>query len=110
LPGFIEAKEKRPTTLSFCGVIPLPARKSTSGAHKYTCDFFLVKSQSSLLLIKSNNNFQIDITAIIGSFFPELEALIAWLYRGGRKETNDVIISWCNDILQTRRGMQLPEG
>ena len=54
--------------------------------------------------------FQIDLTAIIGSFFPEVEDLICWLYRGGRKETNDVIISWCKDILQTRRKMQLPDG
>lgn len=53
---------------------------------------------------------QIDLTAVIGSFFPELEALIAWLYRGGRKKTNDVIISWCNDVLQTRRKMQLNQG
>ena len=53
---------------------------------------------------------QIDLTAVIGSFFPELETLIAWLYRGGRKKTNDVIISWCNDILQTRRGMQMSPG
>ena len=54
--------------------------------------------------------FQIDTTAIVGSFFPEVEDLICWLYRGGRKETNDVIISWCKDILQTRRKMQLPDG
>ena len=40
--------------------------------------------------------FQIDLTAIIGSFFPESEDLIAWLYRGGRKETNVVIILLCN--------------
>ena len=55
-------------------------------------------------------DFQIDLTAVIGSFFPELEALIAWLYRGGRKKTNDTIISWCDDILKTRRRMHIPEG
>ena len=33
LPGFIEAKEKRPTTLSFCGVIPLPAHKINTNMH-----------------------------------------------------------------------------
>lgn len=54
--------------------------------------------------------FQIDVTAIIGSFFPELEELIAWMYKGGRKKTNDVIISWCDDILQKRRHMGYVSG
>ena len=50
------------------------------------------------------------MTAVIGSFFPEIEELIAWLYKGGRKKTNDVIISWCNDILQKRRKMGFKDG
>ena len=54
--------------------------------------------------------FQIDVTAVIGSFFPEIEELIAWLYKGGRKKTNDVIISWCNDILRKRRKMGFKDG
>ena len=54
--------------------------------------------------------FQIDVTAVIGSFFPEIEELIAWLYKGGRKKTNDVIISWCKDILQKRRKMGFKDG
>ena len=54
--------------------------------------------------------FQIDVTAVIGSFFPEIEELIAWLYKGGRKKTNDVIISWCKDILHKRRKMGFKDG
>ena len=47
---------------------------------------------------------------MIGAFFPELEDFIGWLYKGGRKKTNDVIISWCNDILQKRRQMGYVSG
>ena len=54
--------------------------------------------------------FQIDLTAVIGSFFPSLEDVIAWMYRGGRKETNDTIISWCSDILKERRKMDHASG
>ena len=69
----------------------------------------MTKATQSLLL---NIHFllQIDITAVIGSFFPALEDVIAWLYRGGRKETNDTIISWCADILKQRRKMTHASG
>ena len=48
---------------------------------------------------------QVDTTAIIAAFFPEVEYLMANLFRGGRKKTNDIIISWCQEILDKRRQM-----
>jgi hypothetical protein len=42
----------------------------------------------------------------LSAFFPEIEFLMANLFYGGRKRTNDVIISWCQDILDKRRKMK----
>ena len=56
--AFIEAVEKRPTTLSCCCVIPLPVHRSTSGACKYA-RFFFVKSKCSLQIISFNEIFLI---------------------------------------------------
>jgi hypothetical protein len=59
-----------------------------------------------LQMVKRSLKKQVDTTAIVSAFFPEVEFLFASLFRGGRKKTNDVIISWCQEILDKRRSMK----
>jgi hypothetical protein len=57
------------------------------------------------LTINEGSLFQIDLTAIVAAFFPEVETLMATLFRGGRKKTNDIILSWIKEVLDKRRSL-----
>ena len=56
-----------------------------------------------LRMVKRSMAVQIDFTAVLASLFPEIESLLAWMFKGGRKRTNEHILNWCEDILRVSR-------